>query len=291
MHKTYHFISGLPRAGSTLLSAILKQNPRFTTGISDPLAFYCNGIIRDTHLGAGMDSTVTINKRKEIIRGIFDSFYSDANEICFNTNRAWTSNTAILANIYPNFKMIVCVRDIPNILNSFEHLNNKNPFTIKPLYNHQQLASVYERTHMLMGNFNNNPGFVAGPLSFVHQSMYSSERTQICYVEYDILVNSPLSSMKQIYEFLGEPWFDHDFDNVEDSYDEFDMQSNIVGLHSIRKKVEYIKKNIILPNDLLEQYEQSSFWKFNPSLKQELNWITNTINTKHHGFNIMNKQL
>ena len=33
-----HFISGLPRSGSTLLAALLRQNPRFQVGMSGPLA-------------------------------------------------------------------------------------------------------------------------------------------------------------------------------------------------------------------------------------------------------------
>jgi len=36
--KTFHFISGLPRSGSTLLSAILRQNPRFYAGMTSPVA-------------------------------------------------------------------------------------------------------------------------------------------------------------------------------------------------------------------------------------------------------------
>ncbi|MGH8137248.1 MAG: sulfotransferase, partial [Steroidobacteraceae bacterium] len=35
--QKFHFISGLPRSGSTLLSAILKQNPRFHAGMTSPL--------------------------------------------------------------------------------------------------------------------------------------------------------------------------------------------------------------------------------------------------------------
>ena len=35
--KTYYFMSGLPRSGSTLLSAILNQNPRFYSGPSSPV--------------------------------------------------------------------------------------------------------------------------------------------------------------------------------------------------------------------------------------------------------------
>jgi sulfotransferase len=29
MRNRFHFISGLPRSGSTLLAALLRQNPRF----------------------------------------------------------------------------------------------------------------------------------------------------------------------------------------------------------------------------------------------------------------------
>ncbi|MBD9680249.1 sulfotransferase, partial [Pseudomonas sp. PDM18] len=35
--QNFHFISGLPRSGSTLLSAILLQNPRFHAGMSSPV--------------------------------------------------------------------------------------------------------------------------------------------------------------------------------------------------------------------------------------------------------------
>ena len=34
--RKMHFISGLPRSGSTLLSAILRQNPRFYAAMSSP---------------------------------------------------------------------------------------------------------------------------------------------------------------------------------------------------------------------------------------------------------------
>ncbi|NBP58534.1 sulfotransferase, partial [bacterium] len=36
-YKKYYFISGLPRSGSTLLSAILNQNPRFYSGPNSPV--------------------------------------------------------------------------------------------------------------------------------------------------------------------------------------------------------------------------------------------------------------
>jgi len=44
MSHKFHFISGLPRSGSTLLSALLKQNPRFSAGMSGPVAGMFNTI-------------------------------------------------------------------------------------------------------------------------------------------------------------------------------------------------------------------------------------------------------
>ena len=35
--RAYYFMSGLPRAGSTLLSSLLNQNPRFHSGPSSPV--------------------------------------------------------------------------------------------------------------------------------------------------------------------------------------------------------------------------------------------------------------
>ena len=43
-HK-FHFISGLPRSGSTLTGALLRQNPRYHAGMSSPIANLFEGII------------------------------------------------------------------------------------------------------------------------------------------------------------------------------------------------------------------------------------------------------
>lgn len=272
--KKFNFISGLPRSGSTLLSAILKQNPRFTAGISDPLHSYTHSIIRDTSTAVGMEAAVPIEKRRELIRGLFDQFYKNDNEVCFNTNRGWTADTSLLKDLFPDFKMIVCLRDVPWILDSFERLNSKNPYTIKPLYHHQELSNVHDRCRILMGEIPNFGGYVHGPLINVQQSMFSTEISQICYVEYDTLVNDPLETMREIYRFLGEPWFDHDFNNVEDNYDEFDQQAKITGLHTVRRIVENKPRRSVLPGELWDRYGPMSFWKSLPQEQiQLLNWI------------------
>lgn len=287
MSKTFNFISGLPRSGSTLLSAILKQNPKFTANISDPLHGYVKSITQITNQSAGMEAVIPVEKRRWMMRDLFESFYKNDNCICFNTNRGWSSETALLKDLFPNFKMIVCLRDIPWILDSFERLNSRNPHTIKPLYHHQDLGNVYDRSNMLMGAIPNFAGYVAGPLVNVKHSFYCEERNHLFYLEYDHLVRQPEQIMKQVYQFLGEPYFNHDFDNVEDSYDEFDSQAKIEGLHSVRKKIEYFPRQTILPDDLWRQYENQSYWKFNfESIRRNLNWSNGQDNKR-----VIGKQL
>ena len=257
MNRTYHFISGLPRSGSTLLSSILKQNPRFTSGISDPIALYCDGIIRDTHVGAGMGSTVSIEERKEIIRGIFDSFYSDSSEVCFNTNRGWASNTALLSELYPNFKMIVCVRSLPWILDSFETLVRKNALSTTTMFAPEENVNVYSRSHTLM-----RPDKPVGfAFDGIKQALTSNEKSSIYVLEYDKLAKRPEQTMKEIYQFIGKPYYKHDYDNVEVSYDEFDDDVQLKGLHTTRKKVSYVDRQLIIPPDLAQQYSNYEFWR------------------------------
>ena len=46
MARTIHFISGLPRSGSTLLAAILRQNPSLHAHISSPVGALITAVPR-----------------------------------------------------------------------------------------------------------------------------------------------------------------------------------------------------------------------------------------------------
>jgi sulfotransferase len=259
--KKYNFISGLPRSGSTLLSTILNQNPRFTASISDPLHDFVKSKITAVNTNVGMKDVVPDERLLDLMRSDFDAFYKNDNEVCFNTNRAWTADTTMLKKLYPDFKMIVTIRSIPWILDSFERLHRKNPLQIKPLYDHVDWPSVYERCHMLMGNIPNHSARVKGPLDFVKQAVFSDEKEHIIFVEYEALASHPYEVMKHIYEFIGEPWFEHDFSETEASYDNYDADAKIEGLHKVRKNVELISRDSILPSDLFQMYAEQDFWK------------------------------
>ena len=256
MEKTYHFITGLPRSGSTLLSTILKQNPRFHTSITDPLATFVKGTIETLGSEPGMKSEVPLERRRNIIRGMFDGYYKDVdNPVIFNTNRAWTFLTHIINDVYSNSRFIVCVRDVNWVLDSLETAHRKNPLSPNTVSGGPG-KSVYQR----IDSFMEETGIVGFPYIGIKQAITGNEKHKLILVEYDQLCKNPSQIIKSIYTFIDEPHFEHDFDNVENSWNEYDKEIGI-PLHNIRKKVEYTQRQSILPPDILQKYGNMEVWR------------------------------
>lgn len=84
MQNAIHFISGLPRSGSTLLAALLRQNPRFTAGMTSPVGSLFNAMLRETSQRNETAVFVDDDMRIRLLRGVFDAVYArhGANEVC-----------------------------------------------------------------------------------------------------------------------------------------------------------------------------------------------------------------
>ena len=111
MQQTLHFISGLPRSGSTLLSAILKQNPQFHTAMTSPIGPVFNACL--TAMGAENEFSVFFKEeqKRDILLNIFNGYYDhiEASGVVFDTNRMWTSRISVLHKLFPDARMICCV--------------------------------------------------------------------------------------------------------------------------------------------------------------------------------------
>lgn len=273
-NKKFHFISGLPRSGSTLLSSILNQNPRFSASISDSLISFTKSYINIANSDGGVKSMVSEEKLKDLIIDMFHSYYKNDNEVCFNTNRSWTSEIPLIKSLFPDFKMIVCMRHIPWILDSFEVLERKDPYTLKPLYGNMNLSNVYQRSHMLMGNIpDTGGGVVSDPLLNLKHLVHSEDRHSVLYLDYDALVQHPKEVMKIVYNYLEEDYFEHDFNSVGAKYEKYDEGVKIKDLHTVRDSVGFNKRKTILPTDLWNMYAEYSFWKTNPEIMADLKYV------------------
>lgn len=272
--KKYHFIAGLPRSGSTLLSAILNQNPRFSASITDALISYVRNIIVNTDAGSGIRTLVPVHKQKAIMHAIMDAYYADANAVCFNTNRAWGAHTNLIADLYADSKIILCVRHVCWVLDSFERLHQQTPYDLKAIYGNQDLPTVYHRTNSLIDLHAGGSGLVGMSVLNTKQALFSPEHKQICVIEYDTLCEKPKWVMQQLYEFLDEPWYEHNFSDVSANYDEYDRALNMPNLHKVRPQVSVTRRTPVLPQDLWQKWESETFWLNNfDHIKQKVLWL------------------
>jgi len=256
--KEFFFISGLPRSGSTLLSAILRQNPEFYADISSPLQDLITYTI--THITkCEVNHTIDENRRKQILKDVFEAYYKvfTPNTI-FETNRNWTSKTSLLKNLYPQTKIICCVRDLPWILDSFERISAKSSLYDVSLTDNESNQTVTTRCDALMDV--TKEGQVIKPYFFLEEGMLLNP-DMIMLVEYESLCKNPESVMRELYDFINKQYFDHDFKNVEYENEVYDKALNIKNFHTVRKEITWQERPSILPKSVWDKYGGKEFWR------------------------------
>jgi sulfotransferase len=214
------------------------------------------GVIETSQDGPGMKFEVPIQRRRNTVQGLFDGFYKEVDKpVIFNTNRAWTLLTPQIKDLYPSSKMIVCVRDINWILDSFEVAHRKNPLSTNTVTGGLS-GTVYSRIEGLM----DEKGIVGFPYTGIKQAITSAEKNMLMLIEYNQLCKTPEQTLRAIYNFIGEEYYPHDFQNVEGSWDEYDSEIGI-KLHEVRRKVEFVQRQFILPPDILQKYTNMEVWR------------------------------
>lgn len=255
----YHFISGLPRSGSTLLAAILRQNPRFQAGMTSPIGMLFNRIINSFGAGTEFGPVVSLEKRRRLLKGLFDSYYEDQNDkaVIFDTNRSWCGRINALYDLFPESKIICCVRNPAWIMDSIERLFRANPYEITKLFNDEgERDSVYSRTRALA----KNDRLVGYAMRVSKEAFYGDHSENILFLDYDRLVRQPARCIAMIYHFIGENTCSHNYEQIEYDASEFDYHLGVPGMHKVRPKVAAESRTTILPPDLFQEYASAAFW-------------------------------
>jgi len=263
MQNGVHFISGLPRSGSTLLAAILRQNPRFHAGMSSPVGSLFMAL--QGAMSRRNEAAVFIDEeqKRHLLRGLFDGYYHAIHpgKVVFDTNRAWCSKLSTLVRLFPRARVVCCVRHVPWIMDSIERLIRANAFELSGIFGYEASNTVYTRVNRLAGS----DGLVGFAIDALREAYWGEHADRLILVGYEALAKRPEDTLRQLYDFLGEPWFAHDFDNVEYQADEFDLALGTPNLHTIRRKVGWVERRTVLPPELFDRFVGDAFWTV-PSL-------------------------
>ena len=217
MKGRLHFISGLPRAGSTLLAALLRQNPRFVAGMTSPVFSLFRAMLSET--SQRNESAVFLDDaiRKRLLKGVFNAYYEEAaaDAVVFDTNRGWTTKLPALTELFPDAKMICCVRNPAWVLDSVESLVRRNAFELSGIFNFDPGGTVYSRVEGL-ASANGMYGFA---LNALREAVYGAQSDRLLLLRYETLIANPLGALAAVYGFIGEDFAPHDPRNIEPCYD------------------------------------------------------------------------
>jgi sulfotransferase len=285
-------MAGLPRAGSTLLSTLLNQNPRIYSGPSSPVL----GAMYATHDNFQSNELYTgypkPNQVNEIVGSVIEHWYSDIDKpVVIDKNRAWCARVPFIEGyIKQEAKVIVPVRRIDEILASILTMIKRNPFQEgQPRINFvdEQLVKFNipindeNRCQYLLSN---QGGIVWESLNATKIGVEEGHSDKFLFVDYNDLVKDPQKELNEIYEFLGEEPFEHTFENLSNNHREDDITTYGLGdmheVHSELKKVS-TDPSEILPDSIIELYNSNKsnleFWNTDKSVKTVTPIVTSPV--------------
>lgn len=264
-------MAGLPRAGSSLLSALLNQNPNFYSGPSSPVLstiYVIEDHLSQDELFLGYPKP---QQAKEILSSVINHFYSDVEKpVVIDKNRAWTSRVPYIEEYIGQRAKILCpVRDVEDIFSSMLRMIRRNPYQEgNPRINfvdEQLIKNNIPLTDLNRCNFlASSQGILGNSINSMRECVEGYMRDRLHFVEYNNLVSRPQETLNAIYDFLGEERFEHDFQNVTNIHREDDLTVyGVSDMHEVRKVVKDVSPpaNYVVPEEILQRCVGLDFWR------------------------------
>ncbi|PZU95063.1 MAG: sulfotransferase [Pseudanabaena sp.] len=209
INKKIIYISGLPFAGGSILAQLFSQHPDiFSIGETSALCSTLIGLrqqLSDNHILLNQlerNFHLTYQRILNANWGLINGWFKETSKPwVVDQNSDWLRHIETLYTLDSDFKMLICVRELGQILGEIENQHQK---TI--------LLDFPEHTAHLPRRERANQGF--GENGLLGESMRSLLNIQdidpalhdhLYYVVYEHLISDPEQVMTQIWQWLGLP--------------------------------------------------------------------------------------
>jgi len=242
MIKNFVGLSGLPRTGSTLLSAILSQNPEIHTEGNSAvcqLMWDMQGSIYGT-CNEQLAASNRLDTGIGLIKNIPNIYYKDITaSTVIDKCRSWTlpDNMAMLNKYFQHKpKVLVLERPLIEIVRSFVALRQANKYQGDPEEGlldtwSEPIMRSYEGVKWAKAN--NNGEFL--------------------FVQYDDLLHNTKGVIEKIYKFCELESFKHDFNNIVNKHPENDEVYGMLGQHDIRPTINKRDLDVVLTEAIIKK--------------------------------------
>ena len=272
LNMTPNFIgvTGLPRAGSTLLCQMLAMHPELhCEGNSSPL---CNTLLTmrrmlsdDQFFLSQLDTSFESSYAKltSAMQGFLRGWCQDADgktegkKGVVDKNRAWLHAIELLVKLAPEAKLIVCIRELGQIYGSIEAQHQKT--ILVDFIDHLADYDRMGRADMLFAK----DKAIGAPMISLHsvQDLPEDIQKRLYFIRFEDLMAQPAACMSHIYAWLGLSPFVINPEQLERSVQESDSHYHMKYLHKQHTRISQPKKHDIPPR-IQAQIKNTCAWYY-----------------------------
>jgi|688.fasta_scaffold15969_3 sulfotransferase len=219
MNKLF-FCGGLPRTGSTVLMNILQQNPRiFTTGTCAlPDLLHQQVLIKSRY--REQFQAMSLEQADKAMYGLIHGatkgwFEALTNKpVVISKNRSWSN----LFHLYPDSKYICMVRDLRDIIESFEKINQRT-LALHSFADDNALVpamSESEKFGYYFKSLNVLSDALANDVTRM-MDVFKKNPSKVLFIRFEDFTKDPIYILKKVYNHIGEEYYSHDLENISQS--------------------------------------------------------------------------
>lgn len=223
--KQFVALSGLPRTGSTLLSAILHQNPDIHAEGNSAICQLMWDTLQscEKNCNEQLSANNRFDTAYHLLKEIPHIYYRNSQrKIVIDKCRSWTlpANQDMLRRFVTDTpKTIVLTRPIDEIVASFASLYARNEKTF------DESALLREDTEPLMRSLRGV------------ESAKQMNRGEFLFITYKQLIDDTKAVLDGIYDFIGAEPYEHDLNHIVNTMPENDSVYGLLGMHAVRQTI------------------------------------------------------
>jgi sulfotransferase len=235
--KQLHFLSGLPRSGSTVLTKLLNQHPEIFASSTSPFLDYLLPAAYQLHsIKENHSAGHYVNVQRILSTAAF-AFYDTSKSNIIDKNRGWISNyDGIHKELKQDPKIILTLRPIEEVVASFYKILNHT--------NHGSEAPEQ---------------IFIGRVAEIYQELMKNAhlKDKIYIITYEQLTKDTHNTLDKLENFLEVSHHKYDINNIRDDDPEDDAKWGIQDLHKIRPTIS----NTALPPESIMTKSELNFCK------------------------------
>jgi len=156
-----------------------------------------------------LDREGTEAKMLRTMRAYVEAWHQ-SDKLVFDKSRGWSNNILMLQKLYSESKAIVMIRDLRNVFASVEKQHRKFPLLDDAV--DMKSKTIYTRADQMFSP----DGLIGAPIVGI-EDILRRKHKNVLFMKFEELVSAPKLQIQNLYRFLEQELFEHDFNNIENT--------------------------------------------------------------------------